>query len=109
MNRTKENEELLERVCNDTLIYITIAYFFINVASYFHMTSMNGGGGIVYVFILPIFWLVTVTGVSIFAYKKKEILFKKSRKKISILLLILCTPFPYIILGQIIGLVLGEN
>ena len=68
---------------------------------------MNGGGGIIYVFILPTLWLVTIIGVSIFAYKKRKIFFEKRRKKISITLLILCTPFPYLILGQIIGLLFG--
>ena len=109
MNKTKEEEELLlERVSNDTLMYITAAYFFINIASYLHMTSMNGGGSIIYIFFLPFFWLATFIGVSAFAYNKRKILFEKSRKKISIVLMICCTPFPYILLGQIIRLLLGE-
>lgn len=108
MNTTKEDDELIKRVWNDTLLYISIAYFFINIAFFFHMTTMNGGGSMIYVFILPIFWLTTIIGVSIFAYNQRKLLFEKSRKKISIILLILCTPFPYLILGQIIGLLFGD-
>ena len=100
-------EDKRKTVWNDTLIYITIAYFFINTAFFFHMTTMNGGSSLAYVFILPIFWLLTIILVGIFAYNQRKILFDKNRKKTSIILLILCTPFPYIIIGQIIGLLIG--
>ena len=102
-----EIEDKMKIVWNDTLIYITVAYFFINTAFFFHMTSMNGGSSLVYVIILPIFWLLTIIIVGIFAYNQRKILFEKERKKTSIILLTLCTPFPYIIIGQIIGLLIG--
>lgn len=108
MRRIEKDESLEKRVSNEVLLYITIAYFFINVASYFHMTTMNGGGGMIYIYILPVIWLGTIIGVSLFAFIKRKILFEKSQKKTSILLLILCTPFPYLLIGKIINLLFGD-
>lgn len=100
-------EEKLKAVWNETLIYIAVGYFLIHVAFYFIMMSMEGGSSLAFVYILPIFWIVTMIGVGIFAYQKRSALFVKKKKKRSIILLLLCTPFPLILLGQIVGLIFG--
>ena len=90
---------------NENLILITLAYLFINVAFFFHASTMNGGGSLGYVFIFPIFWLISIILIGGFAYNQKKILFEKSSKMTTILLLAFCTPIPYIILLQIFGLI----
>jgi len=101
------DEEKLKTVWNETLIYIAVGYFLIHVAFYFIMMSMEGGSSLAFVFILPIFWIVTIIGVGIFAYQKRAAFFEKKKKIRSIILLIFCTPFPLILLGQIVGLIIG--
>ncbi|PCI09742.1 MAG: hypothetical protein COB73_04830 [Flavobacteriaceae bacterium] len=101
------DEEKLKAVWNETLIYITVGYFFIHVAFYFIMMSMNGGSSLAFVFVLPVFWVLTIIGVGVFAYQKREALFEKKKKNRSIILLLFCTPFPFIVFGQILGLIFG--
>ena len=90
---------------NENLIYIFLTYLFINGAFIFHATTLNGGSSLGYIYILPIFWLIAIIIIGIFAYLKRKILFEKNTKRTSILLIILCTPIPYIILVQIFGLI----
>jgi hypothetical protein len=89
---------------NENLIYITLTYLFINAAFFFHASTMNGGGSLVYIYIFPFFWLISIILIGIFTYSQRKILFEKRSKKTSILLLAFCTPIPYIILIQIFGI-----
>lgn len=89
---------------NENLIYITLTYIFINTAFFIHASSINGGGSLGYVFIFPVFWLIYIILIGIYAYKQRELLFEKNSKKTSTLLLIFCTPIPYIVLIQIYGI-----
>ena len=90
---------------NENLIYIFLTYLFINGAFIFHASTMTGGSSLGYIYIFPVFWLITIITVGIFAYSKRKILFEKRTKKTSILLIIFCTPIPYIILIQVFGII----
>jgi heme/copper-type cytochrome/quinol oxidase subunit 2 len=100
-----KKKEKLKLKWNENLIYTFLTYLFINGAFIFHATTLNGGSSLGYVYILPIFWLIAIIIIGIFAYSKRKILFEKNTKRTSILLIILCTPIPYIILVQIFGLI----
>jgi hypothetical protein len=63
---------------------------------------MNGGSSMIYIFIFPIFWILTILIACFWSYKQKDIWFRKDIKPSSIILLFFCTPIPLFIFGGLL-------
>ncbi len=86
---------------NITLTWFTLVFIFINLLFYLHSSSMNGGSSIIYIFIYPIFWLLTLFIVTFWSYKQRDIWFKKDIKTSTFILLFFCTPIPLFLFGAL--------
>jgi hypothetical protein len=87
---------------NTTLMWFTFGFIVINSLFYLHLSSMNGGSSMIYVFIFPIFWLLTIFVVGFWSYKQRYILFEKDIRTSSFILLFFCTPIPIFLLGALL-------
>lgn len=79
---------------NKTLLIITIIFFVINILFFKNAESENlrGGKAMIYVIIIPVFWIVTMIIVGILAFKNRKKWFNNELRISTIILLILCTP-----------------
>ena len=77
---------------NKTLSLIVIIYLIINLLFFRNIKTLNGGRAMIYLIILPLFWIVTLITVGILAYKRRKEWFNNELIISTILLLVLCTP-----------------
>jgi hypothetical protein len=77
---------------NKTLLIITICFLIINFLFFKHSETLNGGRAMIYIIIIPLFWIITLITVGILAYKKRKKWFGREMKFSTIALLILCSP-----------------
>jgi|SRR5690554_1118976 len=91
---------------NKTLLIITIIFFVINILFFKNAESENlrGGRAMIYVFIIPVFWIVTMIIVGILAFKNRKEWFNNELKVSTIILLILCTPLSVFGFSYILGI-----
>ncbi|TXD72141.1 hypothetical protein [Aequorivita antarctica] len=77
---------------NKTLTIIAIGFLIINLFFFKNAETLNGGRAMIYIFIFPLFWILTLITVGILAYKNRKEWFSNEMKVSTIILLILCTP-----------------
>ena len=63
---------------------------------------MNGGSSLIYALIYPFFWLLTIITVSVLTYKKRKNWLSKQQKISTIILLVFCTPLPFLTFSSLI-------
>ncbi len=79
------------------LLTTTILYWIINGIFYLHASTMTGGTSLIYVIIYPVFWGITLIFVGILSYRNRKGWFNSENKKLSSVLLFLCTPILFLI------------
>ncbi|MEH6764610.1 MAG: hypothetical protein V7655_08915 [Aequorivita antarctica] len=77
---------------NKTLTIIAIGFLLINLFFFKNAETLNGGRAMIYIFIFPLFWILTLITVGILAYKNRKEWFSNEMKVSTVILLILCTP-----------------
>jgi hypothetical protein len=77
-----------------TLTVIAIVYLLINLLFYWHATTLNGGTSIVYIFIFPFFWAITIILVIVLSIKNRKLWFQKKQLLSTLIALFFCTPVP---------------
>ena len=77
---------------NKVLLCIAIGFLIINWLLFEHSTTLNGGGAMIYIFIFPLFWILTVVIVGVLGYRNRKEWFAKEMKISTIVFMILCTP-----------------
>lgn len=87
---------------NITLTWFTLGFILFNSLFYLHLSSMDGGSSIIYIFICPIFWLLTLIIVAFWSYKQRNIWFKENLRNSSFILLFFCTPIPIFMFGSLV-------
>lgn len=87
---------------NITLTWFTLGFILTNFLFYLHISTMNGGSSIIYIFIYPIFWLLTILIAGLWSYKQRHFWFKKDVKTSSFILLFFCTPVPIFLFSALI-------
>lgn len=81
---------------NITATLIAVIYNIINFLFWLHISAMPNATSMVYVFIYPCFWIITLIIVGVLAYRNKRVWFTKAYKASTIIALFFCTPFPFI-------------
>ena len=80
---------------NTTAILIAIIYNVINFLFWLRISTMPNATSMVYIFIYPCFWIITLIIVGIMGFRNKAIWFSKSYKVSTLVALFFCTPFPF--------------
>ena len=75
---------------------IAIIYNVINYLIWLHISTMPNATSMIYIFIYPCFWGITLFIVGVLAFKYKRIWFAKVYKVSTFVALFFCTPFPFI-------------
>ena len=81
---------------NITATLIAIIYNVINFLFWLHISTMPNATSMVYIFIYPCFWIITLITVVIVALRNKAAWFSKAYKVSTIIALFFCTPFPFL-------------
>lgn len=82
---------------------IALIYTVINILSYKHAISLNGGGSMGYVLIFPIFWIATALLIIALSIRNRKLWFRKEFLFSTSISLLLCTPFPLLLVGNFTG------
>jgi hypothetical protein len=80
---------------NTNATLVAIIYNVINFLFWLRISTMPNATSMVYIFIYPCFWIITLIIVSIMGFRNKAIWFSKSYKVSTIVALFFCTPFPF--------------
>ena len=77
---------------NRTLTYFAIGFLLINFFFSKNIETLHGGRAMIYIFIYPIFWVLTLITVGILTYKNRKKWLSKEMKISTGILLIFCSP-----------------
>ncbi|GAB2973635.1 hypothetical protein GCM10027049_04680 [Mucilaginibacter puniceus] len=78
---------------------IALIYTVINVLFYMHATTLTGGASMGYVFIFPMFWIITALGIIVLSIRKRKSWFSKDLLLSTLVSLLFCTPIPLLAVG----------
>lgn len=81
---------------NTTATSVAVVYNIINFLFWLHISTMPNATSMVYMFIYPCFWVITLIIMGIMGFRNKAIWFSKTYKVSTIIALFFCTPFPFI-------------
>ena len=81
---------------NKTLLFFALGFLIINIFFLKNSETLNGGRAMIYIFIFPLFWILTLITVGILAYRNRKEWFNKEMKISTIILLILCSPLSFL-------------
>jgi len=81
---------------NITLTSVAVVYNLINFLFGLHISNMASAASMIYVFVYPCFWIITIVAISIMAFKNRRTWFNKTFKVSTITALFLCTPISFI-------------
>ena len=77
---------------NKTVLSIAIAYNIINFLFWKHIENMNDATSMIYLFILPLFWFISIIFLVILGLKNKLTWFNENYRISTIIILLFCTP-----------------
>jgi hypothetical protein len=77
---------------NRPLTIAAIIYLVINTLFILNAATLNGGGSMIYIFIFPFFWIVTLVIITTLSIKNRKIWFKKDMLLSTLLAIFFCTP-----------------
>ena len=80
---------------NITATSVAVIYNVINFLFWLRISTMPNATSMVYIFIYPCFWIITLIIIGIMGFRNKTIWFLKSYKVSTIVTLFFCTPFPF--------------
>ena len=86
---------------NKTLTYFAIGFLLINFLFSENMETLNGGKAMIYIFIYPLFWILTLIIVGVLTYKNRKKWLNKEMKISTIILLICCSPISILIFSTL--------
>lgn len=87
---------------NIELTWFALGFILINFFFYLHASSMNGGGSMIYIFIFPSFWILTLLILALWGYNQRHCWFKENLRTSSFILLFFCTPIPLFVFSSLI-------
>ena len=82
---------------NITGTLVAIVYNVINFLFWQHISIMPNATSMVYIFIYPCFWIITLIIVAILGFRNKAIWFSKAFRVSTIIALFFCTPVPFLL------------
>ena len=80
---------------NITATSVAVIYNVINFLFWLRISTMPNATSMVYIFIYPCFWIITLIIIGIMGFRNKTIWFLESYKVSTIVTLFFCTPFPF--------------
>jgi hypothetical protein len=86
---------------NKTLTYFAIGFLLINLLFSENMETLNGGKAMIYIFIYPLFWILTLIIVGVLTYKNRKKWLNKEMKISTTILLICCSPLSIMIFSAL--------
>jgi hypothetical protein len=81
---------------NRKLFSIAVVYNVINFLFWVHILNMPNATSMIYMLILPCFWILTILFAVILSLKNKLVWFQKEYKVSTIISLIFCTPILFL-------------
>jgi len=77
---------------NKTVLSIAIVYNVINFMFWQYIKTTTGASSMIFIFIFPVFWIISILVVTILAFKNKATWFQKGYKASTIVGILVCTP-----------------
>jgi hypothetical protein len=75
---------------------IAIAYNLINFLFWLHISTMPNATSMVYIFVYPCFWIITLIIIGTLVFKNKTIWLSSAYRASTIIALFFCTPMPFL-------------
>jgi len=86
---------------NKTVLSIAIFYNIINFLFWLHISTMSNATSMIYIFIFPSFWIISIVVVAILAFRNKATWFQKGYKTSTIVGLFFCTPIFFLFVRSV--------
>jgi|GEM_PF-4862524 len=88
---------------NITATIIAIVYNLINFLFWLHISTMPNATSMVYIFIYPCFWVITLIIMTTLGVRNKTVWFSRTYKVSTIIALLFCTPMPFLWVKAIVA------
>lgn len=83
---------------NLTALLLAIAYNVINYLFWLHISSLPNATSMIYLFIYPSYWILSLIAVVVLAIKKRRVWFSNHYKISTVIALLFCTPLPFFLI-----------